>query len=269
MLWLIFLSVFLAGCSGLEKSEISKIRNQNAHSQQIYRKSDQYFYPISEPKLVKREPYSWEEGERIYPKITKEYFRCKGSSMNPMQTTEEGKILKDCEGGRSHSLYKKEEKEFIYPVLLDLLNYIQKKTQKRVVVTCGHRCPIHNTYSDPSKLNRTSKHMIGAEVDFYVQGMEERPMEVIDLIFAYYHEGKRLEDPELAIFYRYQKEDTNVRVQPWYNKEVYIKIYQDYEGRDYDNRHPYPYIGVQVRHDRKRNERVTYTWNDAHNNYSR
>ena len=39
-------------------------------------------------------------------------------------------------------------------------------------------------------------------------------MDVIDLIFAYYHEGRRSLDPELSVFYRYQKGNTNVRVQP-------------------------------------------------------
>ena len=265
---LFLLFILLAGCSGLEKSEYAKIRKQNAHAEQIYRKENQYFFPIGEPKHRTREDYAWEEGDRLHPKITKEFFRCKGSSLNPAHTSEDGKIYKDCDGKERHSLPLKEGKEFVYPILLDILNYIQKKTHKKVVVTCGHRCPLHNEYADSSSLNRTSKHMIGAEVDFYVQGMEERPMDVIDLIFAYYRE-KNKGDQKDTSFYRYQKEDTNVSTPPWYNKEIFIKLYLEHEGRDYDNRHPYPYIGMQVRYDPRKRERVTYTWEKAHKDYTK
>ena len=29
---------------------------------------------------------------------------------------------------------------------------------------------------------------------------------------------------------------------PWFNKEIFIKLYRKSEGRDGDNRHPYPYL---------------------------
>ncbi len=157
-------------------------------------------------------------------------------------------------------------KENVYPILLELLNYLQKKTGKRVVITCGHRCPAHNVYADPSKENRTSKHQMGAEVDFYIQGMEERPQEIIGLLMQYYQTSP---DKELVEFKRYDKPDARVSIQPWFNKEIFIKLYQKAEGRDADNRHPHPYLSIQVRYDRERKERVVYDWEKAAKNYHR
>jgi hypothetical protein len=208
-----------------------------------------------------------------YPRISKEFFRCKGTSLNlPLAEGEGDKktYYQDCGGGGSHSLCLRANKEFIYPVLIDLLNYIQTKTKKKVVITCGHRCPQHNAYADRSAFNQTSKHMIGAEVDFYVEGMERAPMKVVELIMQYY----RSTDPysghtEYEQFLRYDKSDTNVSTMPWFNKEILIKLFKDHEGRDLDNQHSYPYISLQVRYDRDQKERVVYTWERAFKGYHR
>ena len=230
-------------------------------------------YSISSPPVspVKKEPYPWEE-RRVgaHPRITKEYFRCKGSSLNPMKTVAEErtepKYFHDCGGCKRHGLPLFDGKEGVYPVLIDLLNHVQEKTGKRVVITCGHRCPDHNSYADPSKFNENSKHMIGAEVDFYVQGMEQETEAVIDILLDYYRDASEASYRE---FKRYTKDNTDVATPPWYNKEVFIKLYKQAEGRDYDNRHPYPYVGIQVRYDREQSEWVAYTWKAAHYNYRR
>src|SRR5690606_2499225 len=126
----------------------------------------------------------------------------------------------DCNGSEKHSLPLRDKKEFVYPILIDLLNYLQMKTEKRVVITCGHRCPDHNTYSDQSSSNRYSKHMIGAEVSFYIQGMEEEPEVILDLIQEYYKSDKSYANKKEWIeFKTYEKEDTNVSTPPIYNKE--------------------------------------------------
>ena len=169
----------------------------------------------------------------------------------------------DCGGLERHSLPLKEDKEFIYPILIDLLNYLQEKTRKKVVITCGHRCPLHNTYADVAKEATYSKHLIGAEVDFYLEGMEKKPFEVAQLIRAYY-EGR---PKEYSHFFRYQKRDSHVKTNPWYNKEIFLKVYAPNEGRDLDNTHPYPYLSIQVRHDGEK--RVLCTWQDAFSGYMR
>src|SRR5206468_4318905 len=149
-----------------------------------------------------------------------------------------------------HSLPLSDGKEFVYSILLDLLNYLQAKTGKRVVVTCGHRCPVHNLYADQSKSNQVSKHMIGAEADFYVQGFEERPDLIVELIKGFYKEEARYQGlPAYQEFKRFEKEEAGLSTLPWYNQEVCIKLFKKSEGRDIDNRHPYPYLSIQVRYD--------------------
>jgi hypothetical protein len=271
---LFLLSFLLGGCSGLEQSEQEKMRRQNAKGEFIYRNHDEFHYTMSPPLHQLRERYPWEEsqvGNQL--KITKEFFRCRGSHVNPplaIKNETQAKNRLDCGGKERHSLPIRGEKEFIYPILTELLNYLQAKTGKKVVITCGHRCPAHNAYADDATFNQSSKHMIGAEVDFYIQGMEEKPEEIVKLLMNFYKEtsayrGKK----EYEQFLRYEKSDTNVSTPPWYNKEILIKVYKKTEGRDFDNRHPYPYLSIQVRHDRELGEKVTYSWPKAFNGYMR
>ncbi len=264
----------LTGCSGLEQSEQEKIRAQNAKGEFVFRHANERQFAYAPPQIRERQKYPWEGSySGQLPKISREYFRCKGSSSNPphfQEGSEKGEYDYDCGGGEKHSLPLLQDKEFVYPILIELLNYVQTKTNKKVVITCGHRCPVHNKYADPMPAGQTSKHMIGAEVDFYVQGMEERPEEVVALLQSYYKEtalyrGKQ----EYQQFERYDKSDAKTAITPWYNKEVTIQLYAKGEGRDFDNSHPYPYISLQVRHDRALNEKVVYTWPKAFKGYKR
>lgn len=254
---LIILSLVLLGCSGLEQSEQEKIRRQNATAEFIHRESNDPPFDIPLPKHRIRDKYPWENtyvGKHL--RITKEFFRCKGNPLNTPRKEEriDGvHLCQDCAGCEKHSLPIIEDQEFIYPILIELLNYVQEKTEKKVVITCGHRCPAHNLYADPSPFNQGSKHMIGAEVDFYVEGLEEQPQKIVDLLINYYKN-----QPEYREFKRYEGTSLNVALKPWCNKEILIKLYQRDEGRDLDNLHPYPYIGVQVRYDRNRKDLVKY-----------
>lgn len=268
-----FYILLLCSCKSSDKPAEQK-KSVHAHGEYVYRLHDQYFFVADPPEKKAPEPYPWERtliGN--LPKLTKEYFRCKGSTLNPVHTTlQNGESVRffDCGGSEKHSLPLRNGKEYIYPVLIDLLNYIQIKTGKRVVVTSGHRCPDHNTYVDPSPANQHSKHMIGAEVSFYVQAMEDRPEMIIKLIQNYYQETQKYKGKkDLEEFKRYEKADTDVSTPPWFNKEIFVKLYKRKEGRDFDNRHPYPYISLQVRYDLELNEKVILTWQKAHNNYLR
>lgn len=255
----------------MEESEREKVRSANCKGEAIYRAKVDVFYAINPPPHTPRSPYPW-ESESNLPRITKDFFRCKGSTLNPpmMDVADSGTPLSitDCEGSTRHGLPIISGKEGVYPILVDLLNYIQKKSGKRVIITCGHRCPIHNTYADLSKENRASKHQLGAEVDFYVQGMEERPQEVAGLIMQYFQEvAPYKNEKESREFKRF--ETTDLVVQPWMNKEIFLKLLQKHEGRDLDNRHPHPYLSIQVRYDRDSKERVVYNWAKANQNYPR
>jgi hypothetical protein len=262
MPWLV-LFLCLVSCSNLEKSESREVRKRNYIKEPISRHKSDHLLRVVEPKQVNRELYPFEDVyQGPFQKITKEFFCCKGSFVNPSFMMGKERLF-DCAGKDRHSLPLKNEQEFVYPILMDLLNYVQVQLQRQVEVTCGHRCPQHNRYSDPSEGNRTSKHMIGAEVDFYVKGLEQDPMKVIHCIMSYY------ESTPYATFLRYQKSDTNVKTPPWYNHEIFVKLYQKNEGRDFDNSHPYPYISIQVRHDLDQNQRVSYTWEQAFYSYLR
>lgn len=273
--FLFYLSLIFTSCSGLEKGEEQKLRRQNAKAELIYRRHDEIHYAIPAIQGRVRDHYPWEEGYvGRFPPITKEWFRCRGSGMNPPHTIKkEGQPSLyhiDCSGSERHSLPLRNGEEFIYPILLEILNDLQIKTNQKVVVTCGYRCPQHNTYADASTPNQISKHMIGAEVDFYVQGFETRPEEIIKLIMQFYKEKAHyLGKKEYQNFERYEKKDTDVTTPPWYNKEIFIKLYKKNEGRDIDNRHPYPYISLQVRYDKDLNEKVTYSWQKANTCYKR
>lgn len=266
-------SLVLAGCSGLQQSQQEKIRQHNAQKEAIYRSYKDQNYVIETPIHRVRDAYPWEPSfAGKYPRITKEFFRCKGSESHTPYAKENDPdtLVHDCGGLLKHSLPVRKGKEFVYPILLDLLNYVQMKTSHRVVITCGHRCPAHNTYADASAFNQSSKHMIGAEVDFYVEGMENAPEKIVDLIMGYFKEiapYKGVKDYER--FLRLESNLTNVSTAPWYNKEVLIKLYQKHEGRDFDNKHSYPYLSLQVRYDRDTQEKITYSWDKAFKGFLR
>jgi len=232
----------------------------------LYRHHDEFIFIIPSSQRTFRAKYPW-EGKYIagIPRITKEFFRCKGSAHNAVVAQKrEGKetlYYHDCQGARGHGLSLRERKEFIYPCLIHLLNYIQEKTEKQVIITTGYRCPQHNAYADPSSYNWGSKHMLGAEVDFYVKEMEEKPEAIIELIKEYYRE----KESEYKMFLRFEKENLNISTRPWYNKEIFVKLYLKEEGRDFDNQHPYPYIGIQLRYDSELKKRVVFDPKESQN----
>lgn len=269
--YFLMVGFLLEGCSS---SSTSPIPPPTLKGEYIYRRQGDALGQADPMIPQKRIAYPWEEERNCaYPKITKDFFRCNGSGLNPphlMQKKNEVVRYFDCGGQQKHSLPLRDQKEFIYPILIDLLNEVQTKTGKRVVITCGHCCPEHNAYLDPSPANQTSKHLLGAEVDFYVQGMEEQPEKVVEIILAYYREQPKYQgQKEYVEFQRYEKEDTNVTIAPWYNKEIFIKLFKKGEGRDLDNRHPYPYVSVQARYDWDLQEKVNYSWDKAFRNFHR
>lgn len=265
----IFFLFLLSGCEQTDHFSDIALKRKNQKGEYIFRTQNE-ITPIPPMEKVDFADLNEKKG---MTKISKEYFRCKGSSLNPAKSEiVRGEVVKyhDCGGAQKHSLPLREGKEWVYPILIEILNDLQQILGKRVVITSGHRCPEHNTYVDPSPLNQFSKHQIGAEVDFYVQGLEDQPEKVIASVLSYYsrapkYSGKK----EFTEFKRYEKGDTNVSTKPWMNKEIFIKLYKAKEGRNFDNRHPYPYISIQVRNDLEKKERVVYSWEHAFRNFLR
>ncbi len=269
----LFFVALCCGCSSSDETNSKNLRQRNQKGEYIYRKHNESLAFIPPPEKAPQKTYAWNRNQADnFPQISKEYFRCKGSCLNPYHTAVvNGETVRqhDCNGADKHSLPLKNGKEFIYPILIELVNYIQEQTGRHVVITCGHRCPEHNIYSDPSPANLYSKHMIGAEVSFYVQGLEEHPEKIAMVIQNFYKNNPRYSGNKEYEFQRYEKNDTNVSTHPWFNKEIFIKLFEKKEGRNFDNRHPYPYLSIQVRHDRDTNEKVIYTWDKAYRNYRR
>ena len=215
----------------------------------IYRKSTDQIFTATASLPQESPSYPW-DGQDVggYPRITKEFFRCRGNPLNPVaekkRESKESFYFRDCFG--THGLPLVNGEEFVYPILIDLLNFTQKEMGKRITVTTGHRCPSHNSYCDYSSYNYGSKHMIGAEVDFYIEDVDS--LSIIDTLQKFYDKP----------FLRYTKGNLNVRTEAWYNDEVFIKLYLPGEGRDFDNQHRHPYIGIQVRFDKERRQNVRF-----------
>ena len=235
--------LLLTSCSN--ENIPSKSQIKPLHAELITRKNGDSLYQLEEPTLNSPPTYPWNSLSSPIPKITKHFFRCKGDLLHPRKNS-----LWDCGGVEEHGLPLKDGEEFIYPILTDLLNMLQDKLKKKVIITSGHVCPEHVRWRSPSQKTLPSKQMIGAEVTFYVEGLETSPEIPLKLIMDYYQENSKYQNKKEYIdFSRYNKEDTDVTTQPWYNKEIFIKLYQKNEGRDEDNRHPFPYLSVQVRFD--------------------
>ena len=228
----------------------------------LKRREKDHFFKNEAPQLaMTKEAYPWEDTYTSdYPRITKEFFRCKGHPLNPPLRIESEKnqvtYQVDCGGTERHTLPIRNEKEFIYPILIELLNVIQEKTGKKVVITSGHRCPTHNLYVDSSRKNRVSKHLTGAEVDFYVESAEQDPLSIISVLENFYRDNSH--------FAPLQNRDNN-----WINKEVVVTLHSAEEGRNGDNQSQHPYLTIEVRYDRHAKKSVHFSWHLGYNGFYR
>lgn len=259
----------LTSCSSVDDPFGDSARRDNQISEYIDRRADERLFVPSPPQIQPPPQYPWYDASRSsLSKISKEFFRCRGSELNPMRvvpnkTGTNPTYLHDCAGTDRHSLPLRDGEEFIYPILIDLLNHIQAQTGKRVVVTAGHRCPAHHSYVEINPDARSAKHLCGAACSFYVEGLEERPEVIVQKLQDYYRDSPKYQGlKEYQTFTR----DKNGN---WNNKEVSIHIYGKQEGRSFDNRHPYPYVSIAVRYDFERNEAVSASWEQAQSNYMR
>ena len=117
------LFLFVVSCSGLERSEEERLRRKNCIGERIYRGRNDYFSPISTPLHTPREAYPWEV-QSVLPRVTKDFFRCRGSALHPAypDSLDPGILYSDCGGSSAHGLPMIGGKEGVYPILIDLLN---------------------------------------------------------------------------------------------------------------------------------------------------
>jgi len=257
--WLLISSICFCSCSQqVSRSENVRMRKRNVVKENIFRWSKDCMFESVETHVAPLPEYPWRESRHFkhYVPITREFFRCKGNRSNlPRRIPGGREFFVDCLGLEQHGLPYAGGEEFIFPILITLLNYIQETLHSRVVITTGHRCPLHNKYADTSLLNMMSKHQIGAEVDFYVIGFETNYQQVVQRIINFYQKDREKE-------YRYFSCSLNY-FNAWHNKEIMIRVHAREEERDMDNLHPYPYLTLEVLFDRQKETPVMYAENKA------
>lgn len=254
---ILILALLLTSCSSATDRQECKRRKNNRVEEKIYRLSDEYFYVKDDAILVERDLYPWET-KSSFSKITISDFRCRGSEKN--QKLSIGKeIISDCNGLHDHGLPYKNGKEFVYPVLVEILNFVQEATGRQVIVLSGHRCPIHHKYVTSGR-GRLSKHMIGARADFYLKGYKVAGEQILKTIESFYKE----ESSEYRHFFSIQKKDGGLIYK---NKE--IKLYLNSEKNLLIDKIDEQVITIEVCYDREENQEVVLDWDKAYRGYIR
>lgn len=247
------LPIAFLSCSGIEQSEMQKIKKLQAHKEKVTPLEMQSPLMSFEHKKRVLKPYFWEKTiDGNIPKVTKEFFRCKGSITNPLAKVKSGQSVVfqfDCRGIDDHSLPLRDGKEFVYPALIDILNDIQQQAKSKVIITSGHRCPLHDAYVLGFRSN--SKHQIAAEVDFFVEGYKNSPEKIITMLNSYYKKTS---------FGPLRKIGEKV----FENSEVICRIVYDREKLIFDNKISHPYLTLELKYDRASQSKVVYNWNAAH-----
>lgn len=261
-----FLTLLVSGCSTNDSPNNNQLKGEY-----LYRRHNEYQFTVPQEELFSPKSYPWQEKNQAIVPISIYHFRCKGSILHPVHLLNKGQEKTpywDCGGAHNHSLPLRNQKEFIYPILVDLLNETQNRLKSKVVITSGHCCPNHFAYNDPSQAHKLSKHTIGAEVDFYVEGFEYDPQKVVEILQSYYKTAPKYQG--LKQFEEFQREQKPSWGHPgWLNKEIYIKVVEKNEGRDFDNSHSYPYINIQVRYDWDTQSNVSASWDKAFKSFYR
>jgi hypothetical protein len=252
----LLLLFLLSSCSTADERVELRRMNNNKSSEKIYRLSSERVYKETDMELASRELYPW-ENETEFSKITMNTLRCRGN-ISHKKRVKDKKEYEDCGGMHHHGLPYIDGEEFVYPVLISLLNKVQNSLNKKVVVTSGHRCPKHNSYLTLGT-SRISKYMIGAKVDFYVEGLEDNYEDVIERIM-YLYEGEK---EEYSLFKKIAAKGSSPS---WRNKEVIITTAHDGEHTVLLKKN-HPVISIEVRYDRERDARVILDWKKAYQGF--
>lgn len=179
--------------------------------------------------------------------ITEDDFRCKGDSAANPPCLWKGELYYDGDGGTLPQRGIDED-------LLILLNVIQFETGRKVVVLSGYRSRMHNSYlaaelfnyvndgdsGNPYEVSMTSKHLMGAAADFYVEGFEDKHDEILEVIFEAIKKTGDTSSPVSSFVYLRPRMPDGERVRyffPSYRTDRWwIHAYAENEGRDIDCR---------------------------------
>lgn len=185
---------------------------------------------------------------KILKEVCEEDFRCRGNPSINKEMIWNNVLYEDCQGGCLPNCGINTE-------LIELMNELQKKFSRQVVINSGFRCPVHNAYiaaelynwvdpegrsGNPFEVSSRSKHMMGAAADFYIKGYENDPYPIIDSILSI--EGLNAERRELYSQNVRQRNREGIFIDNYYYYRAYvtprwwIHPYAENEGRDIDNR---------------------------------
>jgi hypothetical protein len=245
--------LLLISCSTAdERSQKQRMKN-NLSCEKIYRLSSEKNYHIDSLELATRQLYPW-ENETKYPKITINTLRCRGSKdATPIKSGD--KIFEDCGGLHDHGLPYQDGEEFIYPALITLLNRVQNSFDKKVVVTSGHRCPKHHNYLVKGQ-SKISRYMMGCKADFTVEGLENRPEEIIVKIMDLYPNEK---------FQKINQADGSTL---YTSKQFHLMINKEGEHSILGEKH-HPVVSVDVRYDQDKQEAIILDWDKSFHGFIR
>jgi hypothetical protein len=102
--WLLSIAIIVSSCSSADETP-----EQYEVGEFIYRHHDEFLFTPQLPEKVKLDPYPWDKDLVAHlPKITKEFFRCKGSSLNPERVIEHGDKIVEEQTGIAYPFAMKE-----------------------------------------------------------------------------------------------------------------------------------------------------------------
>lgn len=180
--------------------------------------------------------------------ITAEDFRCKGDSIRNSPVIWNGEIFYDGDSGTL-------PRRGIDLDLLDLLNDLQKKIGSQIFILSGYRSVKHNKYiaaelstyvsedgklGNPYEVSMTSKHIMGAAADFYVEGYENNPEKVLESLLEVIKEQGDSSPPVISpVRLRPRSSGLNYSYYTYCSYKTdnwWIHPYAENEGRDIDCR---------------------------------
>lgn len=142
-------------------------------------------FVLPQESSQKNPTYQWEKQYPSFPSFTKYSLRCPG-------TNTEQNVLphKKCLGALHHGLPLYNGKEYIYPKLIALLNFLQIENNEKIIIIRGHVCP--KVFSLLNTQEQNTKYLIGAIVKISSKINWEKKLP--SLIKKFY-DNKKEEDP--------------------------------------------------------------------------
>lgn len=187
----------------------------------------------------KKPTYPWNTCYPRFLSLTKYSFQCPGT--NPEANIP---LHQKCLGALHHGLPLVNGKEYIYPRLIDLLNFLQKENKEKIMVIRGHLCPKAFSLLDPKEQHE--KYLIGAMVKVSSQVNWEKNLSTLVKKF---YDKKKEEDPLYEI-------GSSTYPITFINQEFKFIIYPSLLTN---------IMEIEVLYDKEKDSRINFTEEDIQN----